>query len=45
MEADPGTFDAERLRESHSPGRLTQFSVDVQTFQEARADPAEKHQR
>lgn len=33
MEADPGTFDAERLRQYMSLG-LSRFSVGVQAFQE-----------
>ena len=36
MEADPGTFDAARLREYMDTG-LTRFSVGVQAFQEAGA--------
>ncbi len=35
MEADPGTFDAERLRQYMSLG-LTRFSIGVQAFQEVR---------
>ncbi len=35
MEADPGTFDAERLREYMDLG-LSRFSIGVQAFQEAR---------
>jgi oxygen-independent coproporphyrinogen-3 oxidase len=38
MEADPGTFDADRLRQYMALG-LTRFSVGVQAFQEARAVP------
>ena len=34
MEADPGTFDAGRLREYMDLG-LSRFSVGVQAFQEA----------
>ena len=34
MEADPGTFDAARLRAYTALG-LTRFSVGVQAFQEA----------
>ena len=35
MEADPGTFDAERLREYMALG-LSRFSIGVQAFQEVR---------
>ena len=38
MEADPGTFDAERLRQYMSLG-LTRFSVGVQAFQEVSSPP------
>lgn len=34
MEADPGTFDVERLREYMDLG-VTRFSIGVQAFQEA----------
>lgn len=34
MEADPGTFDAERLREYMDLG-VSRFSIGVQAFQEA----------
>ena len=35
MEADPGTFDAESLRQYMSSG-LSRFSIGVQAFQEVR---------
>ena len=45
MEADPGTFDAGRLREYMALG-VTRFSVGVQAFQEASAHPLKfKHAR